>query len=181
MYESLLVKLSDALQKAGIPYMVIGGQAVLRYGEPRLTQDIDITLGVDIDRLADVLTLIHQQGFRSAVKEPEAFAKKTNVLPVSDGATGIRVDLLFSFSLYEQEAIRRSQALLVNDHKVQYASVEDIIIHKIVAGRPRDLDDVKGIIARNPNYDSMYVTEWLTSFGSTLSTDFLARLKSISQ
>lgn len=31
--------------------MVIGGQAILLYGEPRLTRDIDITLGINVDEL----------------------------------------------------------------------------------------------------------------------------------
>jgi len=34
--------------------------AVLLYGEPRLTRDIDITLGVDVDRLADLAALADQ-------------------------------------------------------------------------------------------------------------------------
>ena len=45
MVESLLAKISLRLEQRGIPYMVIGGQAVLVHGEPRLTRDIDITLG----------------------------------------------------------------------------------------------------------------------------------------
>ncbi len=43
MFEHLLAKIATALNKAEIPYMVIGGQAVLLYGEPRLTKGIDIT------------------------------------------------------------------------------------------------------------------------------------------
>jgi len=39
---NLLVNLAKALDEAGIPYMLIGGQAVLIYGEPRLTRDIDV-------------------------------------------------------------------------------------------------------------------------------------------
>ncbi len=46
MFEELLKKIGLALDENAIPYMVIGGQAVLLYGEPRLTRDIDITLGV---------------------------------------------------------------------------------------------------------------------------------------
>jgi hypothetical protein len=34
--------------------MVIGGQAVLLYGEPRLTKDIDITLGEGIESLEKI-------------------------------------------------------------------------------------------------------------------------------
>ena len=51
MFESLLKKLSQELNLQSIPYMVIGGQAVLVYGEPRLTKDIDITLGINVDEL----------------------------------------------------------------------------------------------------------------------------------
>ncbi len=181
MYESLLGKLAKALQQAGIPYMVIGGQAVLQYGEPRLTRDIDITLGVDVDRLASVLSLLQENGLHPAVKDVEAFVGKTNVLPATDGATGVRVDLLFSFSPYEREAILRAKPVQVNDHQVQYASLEDIIIHKIVAGRPRDLDDVKGVVARNKGYDAEYVHKWLRTLGESLALDLVARLQDVTQ
>lgn len=54
MFTELLERLAHVLDEARLPYMIIGGQAVLFYGEPRLTRDIDITLGVDIDRQPDV-------------------------------------------------------------------------------------------------------------------------------
>lgn len=41
MFKELLARLADLLDQKGIPYMIIGGQAVLLYGEPRLTRDID--------------------------------------------------------------------------------------------------------------------------------------------
>ena len=41
MFARLLGKIATALNKFKIPYMVIGGQAVLVYGEPRATKDID--------------------------------------------------------------------------------------------------------------------------------------------
>jgi hypothetical protein len=46
MFEHLLEKVALALDEAAVPDMVIGGQAVLLHGEPRLTKDIDITLRV---------------------------------------------------------------------------------------------------------------------------------------
>ena len=54
MFQKLLKKVSRALKKASVPYMVIGGQAVLVYGEPRLTRDIDITVGIGIDGLGQM-------------------------------------------------------------------------------------------------------------------------------
>jgi hypothetical protein len=41
MFERLLRKIASQLRKRDLPYMIIGGQAVLLYGTPRLTNDID--------------------------------------------------------------------------------------------------------------------------------------------
>ena len=61
MFERLLKKTALQLKKASIPYMVIGGQAVLLYGEPRLTRGIDITVGIgvdELDRIAGILPTV---------------------------------------------------------------------------------------------------------------------------
>lgn len=45
-----------------------------------------------------------------------------------------------------------------------YASPEDIIVDKMVAGRPRDLEDIKGILIRQAGLEQEYVRQWLSSF-----------------
>ncbi len=52
--KELIKNLAVELSRKGIDYMIIGGQAVLIYGEPRLTRDIDITLGVGIEKARDI-------------------------------------------------------------------------------------------------------------------------------
>jgi len=44
MFDKILARLGATLNESNLPYMIIGGQAVLLYGEPRLTRDVDITL-----------------------------------------------------------------------------------------------------------------------------------------
>ena len=51
MFQTLLRKIAEALRPVDISYMIIGGQAVLLYGEPRLTKDIDVTLSVGVESL----------------------------------------------------------------------------------------------------------------------------------
>jgi len=46
----LYVRLLQPLRQAGIPYMITGGLAAILYGEPRLTNDVDIVLRLDPDR-----------------------------------------------------------------------------------------------------------------------------------
>lgn len=91
MFTQLLERLATALDLAEIPYMIIGGQAVLLYGEPCLTGNINIRLGIDVDRVSDVLTLSDQLTLTPLV-DPATFTMQTMVLPCRDHTTGIRVD-----------------------------------------------------------------------------------------
>ena len=112
MFQALLIRLAKAFDRARIPYMVIGGQAVLLHGEPRLTRDIDVTLGVDSSELARVRSVTDPIGLHPLVSDVEAFVRRTNVLPLTDEPTALRVDLIFSFTPYESEAIGRVAILL---------------------------------------------------------------------
>src|ERR1019366_2548349 len=143
MFQALLVQLSEALNKNKIPYMVIGGQAVLIYGEPRFTKDIDITLGVGVERLEQVLKLVDSNRWKVLPPSPAEFVQKTMVLPCEDPASGVRLDLVFSFSPYERQAMDRVRRISFLGKEVCFASREDLVIHKVVAGRPRDLEDVR--------------------------------------
>jgi hypothetical protein len=176
-FKIILQELGRVLQHANIPYMVIGGQAVLLYGEPRLTRDIDITLGVTPDRLPDILSVAKEIGLNVLPESPQAFVEKTMVLPCADEKSGIRVDLIFSFSPYERAAIQRARAVSMDGQDVVFASPEDVLIHKMVAGRPRDLEDVRSIVIRNSELDLEMIRRWLKEFdqameGRTLLRDF---------
>jgi hypothetical protein len=164
MFDKTLARIGASLERAGIPYMIIGGQAVLLYGEPRLTRDIDITLGVNIDRLETILALSQHLSLTPLLEDVAAFVRQTMVLPTLDEATGIRVDFIFSFTPYESQAIRRAKKIRILDQDVCFAAVEDLIIHKIFAGRPRDIEDVQAVIMKNPALDTLYIEEWLKTF-----------------
>ena len=171
MFEELLARLAGLLDRAGIPYMVIGGQAVQLYGEPRLTRDIDLTLGIGVDGLDRVTDVCRDAGLRMAVPEPRQFVQETMVLPAVEDRTGIRVDFVFSFSEYERQAIGRSREVELGGTMVRFAAVEDLVIHKLVAGRPRDVEDVRSILVRNPAFDRDYVARWLGDLDRALDRE----------
>jgi len=180
MFKTLLIRIARELTSAGLPYMIIGGQAVLLYGSPRLTRDIDVTLGVSIDEMKRVLETTAGMGLEIIPKDVEAFIEKTFVLPARDSATGIRIDLIFSFTSYEKEAIERARAILFDETPVMFASMEDVIIHKVFAGRPRDLEDAVTVLAKNPVVDRDYIRQWLKEFDRSMeTTDFSRRFTEI--
>jgi hypothetical protein len=106
VFRRILQKIARVLTRGDIPYMVIGGQAVLLYGEPRLTKDIDITLGIGVDGLPRVLAVVAGTGWNVLVEDPEDFVGRTMVLPVADPGSGIRIDFIFSHLEYERQAIQ---------------------------------------------------------------------------
>ena len=177
---NLLSNLARALNEAGIPYMVIGGQAVLVYGEPRLTRDIDITLGLTPEGLPTVLALAQKVGLRVLVDDPDAFVQRTWVLPCQDPDSGLRVDFIFSWTPYEQQAIARARAISVQGNAVYFASPEDVIIHKVLAGRPRDMEDVRSIL-RKQKVDEQYITKWLRQFEEAFNQPLINRFRKILQ
>lgn len=164
-FARLIGRLAEALAAAKLPFMLIGGQAVLVHGEPRLTQDIDVTLGVAPDRLADLLAICEAIALQPLPDDVEAFVKETFVLPVRDEASTIRVDLIFSTSAYERAAIQRAVEVDVAGTRVPFASAEDLILHKLIAGRPRDLEDAAGVVRRRGDaLDWDYITRWAQEF-----------------
>jgi len=166
MIEKLIKKTARNLDRQKIPYMIIGGQAVLIYGRPRLTRDIDITLGIDTDKFESVEGVCKKLKLRILVENPKDFARETKVLPAEEPDSKVRIDFIFSFTPYEEQAIKSAKQILIDDYPVKFASCEDIIIHKMVAGRAIDEEDVKSILAKNENaVDIEYVNKWLSEFG----------------
>jgi len=159
--------------------MVIGGQAVLIHGEPRLTRDIDITLGAGPDQVGEVLNIVRDWGWRVLVDDPVDFVQRTMVLPCLEPESSFRVEFIFSFTPYERGALQRALRVNLNGTDVRFASAEDLIIHKIFAGRPRDLEDVRGILLKNKELDLTYLRRWLKEFDRTVGEAFSDRFEEV--
>lgn len=180
-FEGLLARLTTVLDRRGVPFMLIGGQAVLLHGDPRLTQDIDVTLGVGPGRLDDIVDVCADIGIEPLPEDLRGFVETTFVLPALDEATGIRVDLIFSTTPYEAQAIQRATRVEIAGEQVPFATAEDLIIHKLFAGRPRDLDDATSVVRRKgPELDWDYMRKWVEAFAQVEGREHLpARLEEL--
>jgi hypothetical protein len=63
------------------------------------------------------------------------------------------IDILIPVVEYQREALRRA-----GDHVL---TPEDVIIHKLIAGRPRDLDDIRSILETGAELDRQYLDHWI--------------------
>ena len=138
--------LSAALERLGTPAMIIGGVAVAAHGVPRLTVDIDATVAAAQVSPAHAVTVLAQEGIVPRIPDAEPFARQHHVLLAVHEASGTPVDLSFGWLSFEEEALRASEACDYAGVAIRVARAEDLIIYKLVASRPRDVDDVEALL-----------------------------------
>ena len=166
-FAAFIARIARELTGRQLPFMLIGGQAVLLHGQPRLTEDIDITLGVDPGHLPRLLDVCVALGLDPLPDDVPAFVRDTFVLPARHRDTAIRVDFIFSSTAYEQHAIGRAVLVILEGVPVPFATAEDLIIHKLFAGRARDIEDAVGVARRQGNaLDWGYIERWAREFAS---------------
>ena len=146
MLENTLLKITRLLDRNKIPYMLIGGYAMVIHGFPRFTRDLDISLGIDNEKIDYVLNAV-KKDFKVLVKDPAAFARDTNVLLLQDIETGIRIDLIFTFIEFERNAISQADVIEFKGGEIRNVSIENLIVYKMLSGRERDKEDVGMMLA----------------------------------
>ena len=135
----------DVLSSNGHQACAIGGLAVLRWGQPRATQDADISVLAPLGEEADVIDLLVN---RFPTRRPDAreFAKARRVLLIT-ATNGAPVDVGLAALPFEREALERADVWTwSSDIAFPVCSAEDLIIYKLAAARPHDLVDVDGIV-----------------------------------
>lgn len=177
LFIPLLERLAGSLAAAAVPYMVMGGQAVIQYGESRLTQDIDITLGIGVDDWRRADALLRSAGLVPRVVDYEKLAVEGHILLLADKSSSIRVDVALSGSPLEGAALARVTYHTIGSSQVAFASFEDLLIQKIFAGRPRDHDDVQRLLRKHKEFDTTYVEEWLRRLGPAFDRDLLGEYR----
>jgi len=125
---------------------VIGGLAVQRWGEPRLTRDVDVSLltGFGTESVyIDALLALYQ----GRVTDAAAFALRNRVLLLQKGGVGI--DIALAAIPFEERVLDRASIFeFLPGAWIRTCSAEDLIVYKGFADRPRDWVDVEGILLR---------------------------------
>lgn len=162
-----LTTLRDTLSDHGIEYVLIGGMAVQHWSEPRFTRDIDATILVQPGKEEDALCVLTSV-FTPRVPDYIQFALQYRVIPLTS-SQGVDLDISFGLPGYEEMVLERSVEVIIADGAFRICSAEDLIIHKMVAGRPQDISDIEGVLLRQgDSLDFNYLTDWLSRFTELL-------------
>ena len=139
----LLTALKDVLARWGRWY-VFGAQAVIAYGVPRLSADVDVTLQLVPEEPERFAREMEAAGFALRVDDPD-FVRRTRVMPFVHLATAMPLDVVLAGSGLEDEFLDRARAVDIGGTTVPLIDPEDLIIAKVLAGRPKDIEDAHGL------------------------------------
>jgi hypothetical protein len=137
----LLKALAAVLRSRGRWY-VFGAQAVIAYGVPRLSADVDITLELPPADAERFVRDMEAAGFALRVDNP-AFVRTTRVMPFVHLPTGMPLDVVLAGSGLEDSFLSRARSVDVAGTVLPIIHPEDLIVAKILAGRPKDLEDAQ--------------------------------------
>ncbi|MEI6070685.1 MAG: hypothetical protein WCS31_02750 [Verrucomicrobiae bacterium] len=142
------VELQEFLELHGQRFCIIGGLAVQRWGEVRLTVDADATVLTDWVRDEFVTDLLLGSHFAPRRADAREFALKNRVLLLKN-TKGTHVDVALGAMDFENRSVMRSSLWKISGtKKLRTCCAEDLLVHKTFAGRSRDWIDIEGILQR---------------------------------
>jgi Nucleotidyl transferase AbiEii toxin, Type IV TA system len=155
------VRLDADLVVLDLRWALVGGLAVSVRAEPRTTWDVDIVVAVASDRAADrVVFALRQRGYRDrssgAVLEQEAVGRLAGVrlLAPDEPDEGLGIDLLFNSSGVEGEIAAAADLIeIFPGVLVPVARLGQLLALKVLAGRPRDQEDCRVLLAHASETD----------------------------
>jgi Nucleotidyl transferase AbiEii toxin, Type IV TA system len=141
----LLAALQGALAILGVRWFLFGAQAAILYGVARLSADVDVTVDLGTRPATDLVAALGDAGFELRVSDAAGFVEATRVLPFLHRASRLPLDVVLAGPGLEEQFFAGVREQLVGPVSVPVVGVEDLVAMKVLAGRPRDLDDVAAI------------------------------------
>lgn len=172
----LLSDLASALKAVAAQWYVFGAQAALVWGRPRLTTDVDVTVKCSIPT-DDLVRTLGRHGFSLRLDATDGFIRSTRVVPLEHPASGLALDVVLAGPGLEDLFIERAVAVDVAGTAVPFISPEDLIVTKLLAGREKDIEDVRGVLLeRGPTLDVTQIRTTLRMLEDALGQSDLTPL-----
>lgn len=114
------------------------------WGRPRFSADVDITAVIDDSARDEFIDAMRRNGFHLLIDDEE-FISRTRVLPFAF-RNGVPLDVVLGGPGFEEDFLSRAIEVDVEGASIPMISPEDLIVTKVLAGRPKDIEDVRGVL-----------------------------------
>lgn len=164
--------MTQTLERLKIPYIITGGMAVVIWGRPRFTADVDIVIELTVEslpRLADALENFCEKGMidREVMKNVLAHGGEFNYI---DGDSDVKVDFWVAKKTpLNQEQMVRAVRREAYGQTMSFISPEDLLLSKLLwiqKGSYRSMDDAVSVLqAQKESLDLGYISSRAISMG----------------
>ena len=190
-YEDFIKLILQALQAAGIEYLIGGAVAVWAWGEPRSTLDVDLVVNIPLESVGK---LSHELALRDFLVPAEIILE--NIL---EERADLPINAIHMYSGYKADlypvragdelrasAFARRQRIDLGDPlgEIYLHSPEDLIIYKLwyysISQQTKHLRDITSIVLTlGDELDEGYISFWVNKKGLTsLWEELLAKIRS---
>jgi hypothetical protein len=145
-FGAALRSLAATMSELSLPWMVIGGVAVIAAGVPRETIDVDAAVLGRVSDLDSLLAALARNGIVPRIDEARQFARERQVLLLRHDESGVTMEISFAWLPFEEAALARAQMLDVDGLLVPVAQPEDLLVYKATAWRDRDRSDIERLL-----------------------------------
>jgi hypothetical protein len=174
LLERAFAALASALDGASVPYMIVGGVAVIAHGVKRLTTDVDaVVQGGSIDPKS-LIRVLARAGIEPRIDRAEAFARENLVLLLRHANTGVDLDVSLGFTRFELEALAARRQVRFGTVQAPMARPEDLVIFKALAARPKDIGDATALLVMHADIDISRVRERVAELAALAEAPELA-------
>ena len=168
----LLAHVVTVFERLAIPYLVTGSVAAMAYGEPRLTNDIDIVAGITEQHIPSLREAfpaeeyyLYEDAVRDAIRRPGQF----NII---HPASGLKIDVIIRRDTpFDRSRFGRARRIHpAETFDADFAAPEDVIIKKMEyyreGGSEKHLRDITGILVTSgAEVDRSYIVHWAEQLG----------------
>jgi hypothetical protein len=174
----VLVAFAALAKREGLRWYVFGAEAVNLYGFPRATADLDLTIDLGERDPIELVPALRRACFDPRFAD-RAFISATRVIPVVHRSTKLPIDLVLAGPGLEQLFLERVRKERIGSAVIPVIAPEHLVVTKILAGRPKDLEDVRELLAIR-SLDRTEIEALLRELESALGQrDLLPRLRAI--
>ena len=165
--QELLKLVADFFESESIPYGIVGSVATIKYGEPRLTLDIDVVADIPLGKIARLCERFSMpEYYISEVAVREAVLQKSqfNIISID---TGLKVDVMVpDNSAFGRTQLTRTRMFTDWGSTIQFASPEDVIIKKLeyykLGESDKHVRDILSVLrCQREKIDREYIRKWV--------------------
>ena len=132
-FKNSLLKITKILQRQEIPFHLTGGITGVAYGEPRLTQDIDIVIqnAKTAAKLDPLISDLDQSDFVFSVDTVRKAVKAKGMFQLFDGVESLKLDI-YPREMIDGELSRSQSVEVFESITLPIASRVDAALSKLI-------------------------------------------------